>query len=79
MILRPAAGIDDVADGLAAEFVDTLPREVISRITLGARRDLEPEVPPEALAEFTHRVSRQRLLDLLHERRGVLILDRGAA
>lgn len=70
VLIRPAVGIDDVADDLAAEFDDALPVEVISKITMGARRDLEREVPPESLAEFTHRVSRQRLVDLLQHRRG---------
>jgi hypothetical protein len=82
VLIRPAVGIDDVADNQAAEF-DAFPVEVISKITMGARRDLEREVPPESLAEFTHRVSRQRLVDLLQERRGAcdltVIDDRGAA
>lgn len=64
-ISRPRSGIDHVADHLTAEFDGALPKEVIHRVTLSARRDLEREVPSEALAEFTHRVSRQRLVDLL--------------
>ena len=57
-------GIDRVADELAIAFGGTLRREVIERVVLSARRDLDGEVPPAALAEFTHRAARQRLADL---------------
>jgi hypothetical protein len=49
---------------VAAVFGGIVRREVIERVVLAARRDLEGQVPPEALAEFTHRAARQRLADL---------------
>jgi len=61
---RAATGIDSVADHLDAEFHGALPFEVIGQVVMDARRDLGGEVPPEALAEFTHRLARQRLIDL---------------
>src|SRR6478672_12777158 len=48
-------GIDRVAEDLAMAFGGSVRREVIERVVLSARRDLDGEVPPAALAEFTHR------------------------
>jgi len=61
---RAPTGIDRVADDLDAEFNGALPFEVICQVVITAQRDLGGEVPPEALAEFTHRLARQRLIDL---------------
>lgn len=63
-ITGAVSGIDHVPDDLAAAFDGTLPPETVRRVALHARRDLEREVPPEALAEFTHRLAWQRLTDL---------------
>ena len=57
-------GIDRVAEDLAMAFGGSVRREVIERVVLSAWRDLDGEVPPAALAEFTHRAARQRLADL---------------
>jgi hypothetical protein len=57
-------GIDKVAEDLAMAFGGGVRRDVIERVVLSARRDLAGEVPPAALAEFTHRAARQRLADL---------------
>ena len=57
-------GIDKVAEDLATAFGGSVRREVIERVVLSARRDLDGEVPPAALAEFTHRAARQRLADM---------------
>jgi len=57
-------GIDKVAEDLAMAVGGSVRREVIERVVLSARRDLDGEVPPAALAEFTHRAARQRLADL---------------
>jgi hypothetical protein len=65
---RTAAGVDRVADFLLDEFSGELPSGVVDLVVLTARRDLDNEVPPESLAEFTHRLARRRLLDLLEGR-----------
>ncbi len=65
---RAAAGVDRVADFLLGEFNGELPSGVVELVVLTARRDLETEVPPESLAEFTHRLARRRLLDLIDGR-----------
>ena len=68
---RPGAGrvsgIDHVADDLAAVFDDALTPETIRQVAVQARRELEREVPPEALPEFTHRLAWRRLVDLREE------------
>ena len=63
-IAGPVSGIDHVPDDLAVAFDGALPSETVRRVALQARRDLEGEVPPGALAEFTHRLAWQRLVDL---------------
>jgi hypothetical protein len=61
---REDLGIDKVAEDLAVAFGGSVRRDVIERVVSAARRDLDGEVPPAALAEFTHRAARQRLADL---------------
>ncbi len=63
-----ATGVDGVADYLLEEFLGAIPSGVVELVVLTARQDLEGEVPPESLAEFTHRVAHRRLVDLLDGR-----------
>lgn len=50
----------EVTNGLAAEFSGVLPRPVVSRTVLDARRDLEGQIVPEALGEMLHHLARHR-------------------
>lgn len=62
-----AAATDLVELELAVRFSVVLAPDVIRQVVRAARRDLDGEVPPEALAEFLHRLALQRLLDLHRE------------
>jgi len=64
MLDRADSGVHQVAAHLVAEFDGAMPPDVVERVVLAARRDLDGEVPPEALAEFLHRLAWQRLVDL---------------
>ena len=64
MLDRADSGVHQVAAHLVAEFDGALRSEVVERVVLAARRDLDREVPPEALAQFLHRLAWQRLVDL---------------
>lgn len=46
---------------LITEFDGVLPREVVTGTVLTARRDLEGQVAPEALAEMLHHLAHHRL------------------
>lgn len=59
-----AAGIEDLVAHLVVESPGAPPLGVIGQVVLTAQHDIAGEVPAEALAEFTHRLARQRLVDL---------------
>jgi hypothetical protein len=46
---------------LTTEFHGVLPQEVITGTVLMARRDLEGQVAPQALAEMLHHLAHHRL------------------
>ena len=64
MLGRSDIRVHQVAAHLVAEFDGAMRSEVVERVVLAARRDLDGEVPPEALPEFLHRLAWQRLVDL---------------
>ena len=64
MLDRGDSGVHQVAAHLVAEFDGAMPPDVVEHVVLAARRDLDGEVHPEALAEFLHRLAWQRLVDL---------------
>ena len=64
MLGRSDIRVHQVAVHLVAEFDGAMPPDMIEHVVLAARRDLDGEVPPEALPEFLHRLARQRLVDL---------------
>ena len=53
--------VEEVAEALAEEFSGVLPRPVVSKTVLDARRDLEGQIVPEALGEMLHQLARHRL------------------
>jgi hypothetical protein len=61
---RVDSGIGQVAEHLVAEFDGVVPAHIVRRVMRAARSDLDNEVPAEALPEFLHRLTRQRLIDL---------------
>jgi hypothetical protein len=60
-------GIDEVSRELVEMFGSAMDVDIIVRVALSARRDLEGEVAPAALAEFAHRLARQRRDDLCNK------------
>jgi hypothetical protein len=46
---------------LAATFSGRVPRRVVASTVVGARKDLEGQIQPEALAEMLHRLAQYRL------------------
>lgn len=56
--------VEGVTDALTEEFSGVLPKLVVSRTVLDARRDLEGQIVPEALGEMLHRLARHRLNSL---------------
>lgn len=53
-----------VAEQLAREFGETVPRTDIDEVVHAARRDLDGQVPPHALDELLHRLAHYRLSEL---------------
>ncbi|OKI13964.1 hypothetical protein A6A25_16430 [Saccharothrix sp. CB00851] len=54
---------------LSAEFGGRLPRKVVARTVLDARRDLEGRIMPEAMAEMLHHLAHHRLGAVIGEAR----------
>ncbi|WP_309117971.1 hypothetical protein [Saccharothrix sp.] len=53
--------VADTVIRLAAEFGGRVPRRVVASTVVAARRDLEGQVAPEAVAEMLHRLAHHRL------------------
>lgn len=60
----PEERIAAVHSALTREFSDVASPDTVSDVVLAARRDLDSEVPLEAMDEFLHRLAHQRLLDV---------------
>lgn len=56
--------VSRLAGQLAREFGETVPRADIEEVVRVARRDLDGQVPPEALDELLHRLAHYRLSQL---------------
>jgi hypothetical protein len=56
--------VSRVADALAREFAETVPRSHVVDIVRVARQDLDGQVPPSALDELLHRLAHYRLTRL---------------
>ncbi|WP_367138113.1 hypothetical protein [Saccharothrix sp. HUAS TT1] len=52
---------------LSAEFAGRLSRGVVASTVLDARRDLQGQITPEAMAEMLHRLAHHRLGTLVGE------------
>ena len=57
-----ADAIDREVDVLLASLAGSVPSDIVRDVVLAVRRDLDGQVPAEALPEFLHRSCVQRLV-----------------
>jgi hypothetical protein len=61
---QAAASVADVAESLMAQYECHVPLSVVSSVVLDAHRELDHQVPGDALPEMLHRLADQRLAEL---------------
>lgn len=59
-----SSSVADVAELLMAEYESRVPLTVVSSVVLDAHRELDQQVPGEAMPEMLHRLAYHRLSEL---------------